>query len=590
MWSSQPKKSFNLAAFNAGEYEQAVREASEAENITRVLYPADNTQQGKELRLKQQYFWVAASLNDILRRFKKLGKSFEEFGDYNAIQLNDTHPTLVIPELMRILVDEEGQPWDKAWAIVQRSVAYTNHTVLPEALEKWPVPLMSHLLPRHMQIIFDINLFFLQKIEKVFPNDRARLARMSLIEEGQHQQVRMAHLAIIGSHKVNGVAELHSGLVAEMFSDFVDVFGRDHFTNVTNGITARRWLLQCNPQLASLITKTLGSDDYLLDLYKLKGLEKHADDPKFQRAWYDVKLANKDQLATYIETTLGVPVNRDALFDVMCKRIHEYKRQFMNILGTIFRYLQLKKLSPAERKKVVPRLSVFAGKAAPSYYIAKLVIRLINAVSKTISADEEIRDVLNVVFLPDYSVGLAEIIIPASDISEHISTAGTEASGTSNMKFCLNGGLLLGTADGANIEIAEEVGDENVFFFGNLTPDVPKLRRAHHFGEAQYPTELLETIDAIRGGMFGDAGVFEPLLSTLFEGTDYYLVSDDFTSYLQAHKMIDQAYVDRPGWISKTITTVARMGKFSSDRAVQEYCDEIWEVIPSKVKPAKVEE
>lgn len=579
-----------MAAFNAGEYEQAVREASEAENITRVLYPADNTQQGKELRLKQQYFWVAASLNDILRRFKKLGKSFEEFGDYNAIQLNDTHPTLVIPELMRILVDEEGQPWDKAWAIVQRSVAYTNHTVLPEALEKWPVPLMSHLLPRHMQIIFDINLFFLQKIEKVFPNDRARLARMSLIEEGQHQQVRMAHLAIIGSHKVNGVAELHSGLVAEMFSDFVDVFGRDHFTNVTNGITARRWLLQCNPQLASLITKTLGSDDYLLDLYKLKGLEKHADDPKFQRAWYDVKLANKDQLATYIETTLGVPVNRDALFDVMCKRIHEYKRQFMNILGTIFRYLQLKKLSPAERKKVVPRLSVFAGKAAPSYYIAKLVIRLINAVSKTISADEEIRDVLNVVFLPDYSVGLAEIIIPASDISEHISTAGTEASGTSNMKFCLNGGLLLGTADGANIEIAEEVGDENVFFFGNLTPDVPKLRRAHHFGEAQYPTELLETIDAIRGGMFGDAGVFEPLLSTLFEGTDYYLVSDDFTSYLQAHKMIDQAYVDRPGWISKTITTVARMGKFSSDRAVQEYCDEIWEVIPSKVKPAKVEE
>jgi starch phosphorylase len=417
-----------LAAFNAGEYEQAVREASEAENITRVLYPADNTQQGKELRLKQQYFWVAASLNDIIRRFKKLGKGFEEFGDYNAIQLNDTHPTLVIPELMRILVDEEGQPWDKAWAIVQRSVAYTNHTVLPEALEKWPVPLMSHLLPRHMQIIFDINLFFLQKIEKAFPNDRARLSRMSLIEEGQQQQVRMAHLAIIGSHKVNGVAELHSGLVAEMFSDFVDVFGRDHFTNVTNGITARRWLLQCNPQLASLITKTLGSDDYLLDLYKLKGLEAHANDPKFQKAWYDVKLANKDQLATYIETTLGLPVNRDALFDVMCKRIHEYKRQFMNILGTIFRYLQLKKLSPAERKKVVPRLSVFAGKAAPGYYIAKLVIRLINAVSKTISADEEIRDVLNVVFLPDYSVGLAEIIIPASDISEHISTAGTEAS------------------------------------------------------------------------------------------------------------------------------------------------------------------
>ncbi|KAM0788793.1 hypothetical protein ACM66B_002882 [Microbotryomycetes sp. NB124-2] len=584
LWSSRAKQSFNLAAFNAGDYDAAVAEASSAENICRVLYPNDNFMSGKELRLKQQYFWVASSLSDILRRFKKLGKPYEELSDYVAIQLNDTHPTMAIVELMRVLVDEENVPWNSAWSIVQKTFGYTNHTVLPEALEKWPVPLIAHLLPRHMQIIYDINLFFLQEVEKRFPNDRARITRMSLIEEGQQQQVRMAYLAIIGSHKVNGVAELHSGLVKEMFADFVDFFGPDHFTNVTNGITPRRWLLQCNPGLANLITKTLGNDDWLLDLYKLKGLEKYAKDASFQKQWDAVKASNKDRLATYIESTLGIQVNRSALFDVMCKRIHEYKRQFMNILGVVFRYLELKKMSPADRKKVVPRVSIFAGKAAPGYYIAKLVIRLINSVSKVISADAEIRDQLTVCFLPDYSVSLAEIIIPASDISEHISTAGTEASGTSNMKFTLNGGLLLGTADGANIEIAEEVGDENVFFFGNLTPDVPKLRRAHHFGESQYPAELMQTVDAIRSGMFGDASVFEPLLSTLFEGKDYYLVSDDFGSYLAAQRMCDEAYVDRASWIEKTINTTARMGKFSSDRAVQQYCEEIWSIEPHKVQ------
>ncbi|KAM0745731.1 glycosyltransferase family 35 protein [Meredithblackwellia eburnea MCA 4105] len=587
LWASKPKKAFDLARFNAGDYDSSVREAEQAENITRVLYPNDNTDAGKALRLKQQYFWVSASLMDIIRRFKKLGVAWSEFSDFVAIQLNDTHPTMAIVELMRVLVDEEAQPWDDAWAITQKTFGYTNHTVMPEALEKWSVPLISSLLPRHMQIIFDINLFWLQAVEKKFPGDRAKLARMSLIEEGYPQQVRMAYLAVIGSHKVNGVAELHSGLVKEMMHDFVDYFGPDHFTNVTNGITARRWLLQCNPALAALITSRLGNDEWLTDLYKIKGIEAFADEAKFQKAVYDIKQQNKDRLASYIEKTLGIPINRNALFDVMCKRIHEYKRQFLNILGTVYRYLQLKKLSPAERAKVVPRVSIFAGKAAPGYYIAKLIIRLINAVSKTIQADKEVGDALQVVFIPDYSVGLAEIIIPASDISEHISTAGTEASGTSNMKFCLNGGLLLGTADGANIEIAEEVGEPNIFFFGNLTPDVPKLRRAHHFGESQYPPELIEAIDAIRSGQFGEAGVFEPLLSTLFEGKDFYLVSDDFTSYLEAQRMIDVAYVDRAGWAKKTIHTIGNMGKFASDRSVAEYCDSIWSVEPLKVPARK---
>ncbi|BGO98700.1 Non-essential glycogen phosphorylase [Rhodotorula toruloides] len=583
-WSARGKVSFDLAKFNAGDYDAAVREAEEAETITRVLYPNENFDKGKALRLKQQYFWVAASLHDICRRFRKLRVPWSEFPDYNAIQLNDTHPTLAIPELMRILVDEEGQPWDEAWEIVRRTFSYTNHTVLSEALEKWSVPLVEWLLPRHLQIIYEINLDMLKDVEKRWPNDRARLARMSLIEEGYPKMVRMANLAVVGSHRVNGVAALHSHLVQQdLFPDFVEYLGRDHFGNVTNGVTARRWLLQCNPSLAKLITDTLGSDEWVVNLDKLEGLTKYAKDKAFQKKWAACKQANRERLCDYIEATLGLTVNRHALIDVQVKRIHEYKRQFMNILGVIFRYLQLKKMSPADRKRLVPRLSVFAGKAAPGYYIAKLIIRLCNAVSKTINADKDIRESLSVAFLPDYSVSLAEIIIPASDISEHISTAGTEASGTSNMKFALNGGLLLGTLDGANIEIAEAVGDENVFFFGHVTPDVPKLRRAHHFGEVQYPAELLEVVDAIRSGMFGEAGVFEPLLGTLFEGKDHYLVSDDFLSYLQAQKMVDEAYVDQPSWVEKTINSTARMGRFASDRAVLQYAEEIWNIEPIKI-------
>ncbi|GAA5866418.1 hypothetical protein JCM3774_004676 [Rhodotorula dairenensis] len=584
LWSARGKVSFDLAKFNAGDYDAAVREAEEAETITRVLYPNENFEKGKALRLKQQYLWVAASLHDILRRFRKLQVPWTEFPDYNAIQLNDTHPTLAIVELMRILVDEEGQQWDEAWSIVRRTFGYTNHTVLPEALEKWSVPLLEWLLPRHMQIIFDINAFFLADVEKEFPGDRGRLARMSLIEEGFPKAVRMAHLAVIGSHKVNGVAALHSDLVqSDLFPDFVEFLGRDHFTNVTNGVTPRRWLLECNPPLSKLITETLGSQKWVTHLDELVGLRKYAKDQSFKKKWAAAKQVNRDRLCDYIESTLGITVNRHALIDIQVKRIHEYKRQLMNAFGVIFRYLQLKKLSPADRKRLVPRLSVFAGKAAPGYHIAKLIIKLINAISMTINADEEIREHLSVAFLPDYAVSLAQVLVPASDIHEHISTAGTEASGTSCMKFCLNGGLLLGTLDGANIEIAEAVGDENVFFFGHLTPDVPKLRRAHHFGDSQYPNELLEVVDAIRAGTFGEGGAFEPLISTIFEGKDHYLVSDDFLSYLQAQKMVDEAFVDQDGWIEKCINTTAGMGFFSSDRATMQYAETIWNVEPAVV-------
>ncbi|KAG8933695.1 Non-essential glycogen phosphorylase [Tulasnella sp. 417] len=567
LWDAKPKRGFDLNSFNAGDYEKAVESSNSAEALTRVLYPNDNHMVGKELRLKQQYFWTAANV---------------------AIQLNDTHPTIAVPELMRIFVDEEDIPWDEAWEITQKVFGYTNHTVLPEALEKWPVPLFQHLLPRHLQIIFDLNHSFLQAVEKKWPNDRDRLTRMSLIQEGFPQNIRMAFLAVIGSHKVNGVAELHSELVkTTILKDFVDFYGPSKFGNVTNGITPRRWLDQCNPGLSSLITETLGGakTKWLKDLSKLEGLLAHIDDPAFQKKWADVKLQNKQRLAQFIEQTMGVKLNPSALFDVQVKRLHEYKRQSLNILGVIHRYLTIKSLSAEERGKVVPRVVLFGGKAAPGYYMAKLVIRLINNVAKVINADPDTQGILTVLFVPDYSVSLAELLIPASDISEHISTAGTEASGTSNMKFCLNGGLLLGTVDGANIEIAEEVGEENVFFFGHLTPNVEDLRYNHQY----HPTSLEERSPAlavvckvIAEGRFGDGSIYEPFLNTIRTG-DYYLVSDDFDSYLEAQKMVDAAYQDKVSWVKKSITTTAKMGKFSSDRAIMNYAEEYWNIEPVKL-------
>ncbi|KAF7307131.1 Alpha-1,4 glucan phosphorylase [Mycena indigotica] len=589
LWESKPKRGFDLNSFNAGNYEGAVEASNSAAAITSVLYPNDHTTFGKELRLKQQYFWTAASLADIIRRFKNIGKPITDFPDYVAIQLNDTHPTLAIPELMRILLDEEELPWNTAWQIVTNTFFYTNHTVLPEALEKWPVPLLEHLLPRHLQIIYDINLIFLQSVEKKYPGDRDRLGRMSLIEEGFPKHVRMAFLACIGSRKVNGVAELHSDLVkTTILKDFVEFEGVSKFGNVTNGITPRRWLDQCNPELSSLISRTLGVDKavWLKNLTMLEKILPHADKAAFREEWADIKKRNKERLAHHLQVTLGFQVNTNAMFDVQIKRLHEYKRQTLNILGVVHRYLTLKAMSPAERKKVNSRAVFFAGKAAPAYYIAKLTIRLIVNVAKVINADPETKDYLSLYFVPDYSVSLAELLIPASDISQHISTAGTEASGTSNMKFCLNGGLLLGTVDGANIEIAEEVGENNVFFFGHLTPAVEDLRYQHTYHpvplEEKCPA-LAHVLNQISGGLFGDADIYEPLLNTIRQG-DYYLLSEDFDSYIAAQAMVDTAYADREEWIRKSISTTAKMGKFSSDRAINEYAESYWNIEPVHIE------
>ncbi|KAK0701667.1 glycosyl transferase [Lasiosphaeria miniovina] len=585
LWSSKAASGeFDFQKFNSGEYESSVADQQRAETISAVLYPNDNLERGKELRLKQQYFWVAASLYDIVRRFKKSKRAWKEFPDQVAIQLNDTHPTLAVVELQRILVDLEGLEWDEAWNIVVNTFGYTNHTVLPEALEKWSVGLFQHLLPRHLQIIYDINLFFLQSVERAFPNDRDLLGRVSIIEESQPKMVRMAFLAIVGSHKVNGVAELHSDLIkTTIFKDFVNIFGPDKFTNVTNGITPRRWLHQANPRLSELIKTKTGGEDFLTDLTLLNKIELSVNDKDFRKEWAEIKLANKVRLAKHIKASTGVSVNPSALFDVQVKRIHEYKRQQLNIFGVIHRYLTLKALTPDERKKQLPRVSIFGGKAAPGYWMAKQIIHLINSVGFVVNNDKDIGDLLKVVFLEDYNVSKAEIITPASDISEHISTAGTEASGTSNMKFVLNGGLIIGTCDGANIEITREVGENNIFLFGNLAEDVEDLRHSHTYGAHTVDPDLAKVFEAIESGTFGDQQDFAGMITAVRDHGDYYLVSDDFHSYIETHAIIDEAYRDQEGWITKCITSVARMGFFSSDRCINEYAEGIWNIEPLPV-------
>ncbi|CCC14398.1 hypothetical protein SMACR_09126 [Sordaria macrospora] len=586
LWSSKAASGeFDFQKFNSGDYENSVADQQRAETISAVLYPNDNLDRGKELRLKQQYFWVAASLYDIVRRFKKSKRAWKEFPDQVAIQLNDTHPTLAVVELQRILVDLEGLDWEEAWNIVTSTFGYTNHTVLPEALEKWSVPLFQHLLPRHLQLIYDINLFFLQTVERKFPKNRDMLARVSIIEESQPKMVRMAHLAIVGSHKVNGVAELHSDLIkTTIFKDFVEVFGPDKFTNVTNGITPRRWLHQANPRLSELIASKTGSENYLKYLNELAKIEHYKDDKDFRKEWAEIKYANKVRLAKHIKKTTGVDVNPSALFDVQVKRIHEYKRQQMNIFGVIHRYLTLKAASPEERKKFQPRVSIFGGKAAPGYWMAKQIIHLINAVGAVVNNDKDIGDLLKVIFLEDYNVSKAEMIIPASDISEHISTAGTEASGTSNMKFVLNGGLIIGTCDGANIEITREIGEQNIFLFGNLAEDVEDIRHNHTYGSHTVDPDLAKVFEAIEKGTFGEPNDFMGMISAVRDHGDFYLVSDDFHSYIETQELVDKAYRDQEGWVTKCIESVARMGFFSSDRCINEYAEGIWNIEPLNVK------
>ncbi|MCJ1370484.1 Non-essential glycogen phosphorylase [Loxospora ochrophaea] len=582
LWGSKAASGeFDFQKFNSGQYEESVADQQRAETISAVLYPNDSLDRGKELRLKQQYFWCAASLFDIVRRFKKSKRAWSSFPDQVAIQLNDTHPTLAIVELQRILVDLEGVEWDDAWNIVTHTFGYANHTVLPEALEKWSVPLMQNLLPRHLQIIYEINLAFLQNVERKFPKDRDLLSRVSIIEESQPKMVRMAYLAVIGSHKVNGVAELHSDLIkTTIFKDFVKIYGPDKFTNVTNGITPRRWLHQANPRLSELIASRLGGYEFLKDLTLLNKLEAFADDENFKKEWQEIKNANKKRLAQHIKSTTGVSVNYKALFDIQVKRMHEYKRQQLNIFGVIHRYLSIKAMSAEERKKLAPRVSIFGGKAAPGYWMAKTVIHLINSVGKVVNNDKDVGDLLKVIFIEDYNVSKAEIITPASDISEHISTAGTEASGTSNMKFVLNGGLIIGTCDGANIEVTREIGESNIFLFGNLAEDVEDLRHAHNYGQHTIDPDLDKVFQAIRSGMFGDQGQFSALVNSIVDHGDYYLVSDDFSSYLKTHELVDKAFKNESEWIGKCITSVARMGFFSSDRCIQEYAEMIWNIEP----------
>ncbi|OGW21065.1 MAG: glycogen phosphorylase, partial [Nitrospinae bacterium RIFCSPLOWO2_12_FULL_47_7] len=535
LWSAKSTRELDFEYFNEGDYVHSVRQKQETETISKVLYPNDDLVKGKELRLKQEYFFISASLQDIIRRYKKGHTSFDQFSDKVAIQLNDTHPTLAIPELMRILMDLEHLSWDKAWEITVKTFGYTNHTVLPEALEKWPVHLLGTLLPRHLQIIYEINLKFLNEVRIRFPNDQWRLKNMSIIEEDPFKSVRMAYLAIVGSHSVNGVAKLHSDILKEhLFKDFYEMFP-ERFNNKTNGITPRHWLKSCNPELSQLITDHIG-DGWITNLDDLKKLLPFADGADFHNEWIKIKQSNKTHLAAYIRNTLKVEINVNSLFDVQVKRIHEYKRQLMNLLHAIVIYNRIKQ-SP--KSKSLARTVIFAGKSAPGYKMAKLIIKLINSVADKVNNDPAVGDKLKVVFIPNYSVSLAEQIIPAADLSQQISTAGTEASGTGNMKLALNGALTIGTLDGANIEIMEEVGRENIFIFGLKTDEVQSLKQSGYHPREYYLSnpELKKALDMIHDNYFCPEipGLFQPIVDSLLNN-DAYLILADFAAYCQCQE------------------------------------------------------
>eukprot|EP01128_Nolandella_sp_AFSM9_P010053 TRINITY_DN683_c0_g3_i1.p1 TRINITY_DN683_c0_g3~~TRINITY_DN683_c0_g3_i1.p1 ORF type:complete len:986 (+),score=286.41 TRINITY_DN683_c0_g3_i1:102-2960(+) len=579
LWSSKPSNEFDLQFFNQGDYYKAIENKQRSETITSVLYPNDNTSAGKELRLKQQYFFVSATLHDIMKRFRETGKALEELPDMVSIQLNDTHPALGIVELLRILVDLEGVAWSEAWALCKKVFSYTNHTVLPEALEKWDVSLMSNLLPRHMELIYRINYLFMEEVGRRFPEDAIEMKRkLSLIQEQPTRKVRMAHLAIVGSHTLNGVAAIHSDLLkTHVFPEFFKMYP-SMFTNVTNGVTPRRWLHQSNPSLSRLITNTLGSNDWVQDLSLLGDLRDHLDNESFLKSWSSSKLKNKERLRDWLETNMNLNVRADALFDIQIKRIHEYKRQLLNVLSIVWRYRQIKGMSDEERADTVPRVIIFGGKAAPGYYNAKLVIKLINMVADKVNNDPDLQGLLNVAFVPNYCVSLAEILIPASDLSQHISTAGMEASGTSNMKFALNGGLIIGTMDGANIEIREEIGEANMFIFGALTPEVEGWRKQVREGKVVVDEHLLETLKLVESGIFGNFPELPTLLDTFLHNNDYYLLTVDWAGYLEAQERVDAAFKDKMKWARMSVLSTAGSGKFSSDRSVTDYAEKIWNI------------
>eukprot|EP01027_Heterolobosea_sp_BB2_P002286 GEZU01003423.1.p1 GENE.GEZU01003423.1~~GEZU01003423.1.p1 ORF type:complete len:952 (+),score=347.78 GEZU01003423.1:92-2947(+) len=587
LWSSKPAREFDLSSFNSGDYYRAIEARQRSEQITAVLYPNDNTLAGKELRLKQQYFFCSATLKDCIRRFKKTGKPLTKLADQVAIQLNDTHPSISIPELMRLLVDEEGLLWDEAWTVCTEVFSFTNHTVLPEALEKWSVKLMENLLPRHLQIIYDINWNFLQSVRARFAGEseqalNARLGRMSIIEEGDEKRIRMANLAIVGSHTINGVAAIHTAILKEsIFRDFYEMWPQK-FQNKTNGVTPRRWIAQCNPELSNIISTWTEQkeEEWLTDLSRIRGLDAHSTNKMLHKQMIQMRQKNKKRLADYVAKVLGISIPTDAMYVVQIKRIHEYKRQFLNILGVIERYDRLRAMTEAERKKQVPRVQIFGGKAAPGYYLAKRVIKLINSVADVVNKDPLVNNYLKVVFIPNYNVSLAEIIIPATDISEHISTAGTEASGTSNMKFAMNGSLILGTLDGANVEIKEEIGDDNIFIFGAKKEEVDAARAQLRSGNFKLDARLQRVIELMRSGIFGNPQGFEALFNVLNPANDYYLHTYDFPAYLAAQDAVDETWRTPDRWWKMVIESVARMAKFSSDRTIAEYAEDIWHVKP----------
>lgn len=582
LWSARSSRELELEHFQAGDYFQAVQNKHESEIISKVLYPADHNQLGKELRFKQEYFFVSASLSDIIRRYKKAHTFFDTFSDKVAIQLNDTHPALAIAELMRILIDLEKVSWDKAWEITTNTFAFTNHTILPEAMEKWSIDLFRRVLPRHLDIIFQINQQFMNQVQERYHGDMGKMNRMSLIEENHTKYIRMAHLSIIGSHSINGVAELHSSILKEkVFSDFHEMFPR-RFNNKTNGVTPRRWLKACNPELSKLITEYIG-DSWVRDLSEIKKLQNHIDDSQLIDRWKKIKTYNKKQLAKYIQDSLSFEVDPTSLFETQIKRIHEYKRQVLSVLHAIALYNRMR--SNPEGFKT-QRTILFSGKAAPGYAMAKLIIKFINSVADIINADSSLQGKLKVVFLPNYSVTLAEKIIPASDLSVQISTAGMEASGTGNMKLALNGALTVGTLDGANIEIMEEVGNENIFIFGLNADEVMEKKQSGYNPREVYMqnAELKAVLDMVQQGFFSgpQGNLFQPILENLLDHGDPYMILADFQSFCDIQEKIGNAYLDIDTWTRKSIINVSRMGKFSSDRSIKEYAKDIWNV---PVKP-----
>ena len=583
LWSAHGGELFDLAEFNRGDHLAAVATRSANQNLSRVLYPDDSTWNGRELRLRQEYFLVSASLQDILRRHLRTHGTLNNLADKVAIHLNDTHPALAIPELMRILIDLHGYSWQNAWDVTRRIFSYTCHTLMSEALETWPVEMMAKILPRHLQMIFEINDHFLEYVKTYVTTDMDFIRRVSLIEEGYQRKVRMGWLSVVGSHKVNGVAAIHSDLmVTSTFADFARIYP-ERFTNVTNGVTPRRWLAVANPKLAALFDQYIGSE-WRCDLSQIEKLKAFADKGEFKRAVADIKYDNKVKLAEYVKKTLNIDLDPHALFDVQVKRIHEYKRQMLNVLHIIARYNEM--LAHPE-KDWQPRVFILAGKAASAYYAAKQTIRLINDVANVINNDERLKGRLKVVFIPNYSVSLAQLIIPAADISEQISLAGTEASGTSNMKFALNGALTLGTLDGANVEILDNVGKDHIFIFGNTVEQVEALRREGYrpFDYYQNDEQLREVIDQIIRGDFSpeEPNRYHSLIQGL-QYHDYYQSFADFRSYVEAQKAVDKKYQDRDAWIASTIQNMVNMGFFSSDRTILEYAKNIWKIEPLKLE------